>query len=425
MSSNTNAHEIVILGGNFGGINAVHHLLRQTLPQLQRLNQSTSYHITLITPNTSFFFKIASPRALINSTLIPHEKVFIPLSEAFSKYDSSKLELVQGIASALDPAQRTVTVSIGDANTTRQIHYDSLIISTGTTSKSPLWTLHGNESLSKKALESLNVALPNAKTVLIAGGGAAGVETAGEIASNYPNTKVTLLSGGNRVLPKVKQATSARAQAYLENNFRVEVLHNLRVVNSNPTQPGVSPTTLTLSDGSSRETDLYIDATGGTPNSQFLDKSWLDESGRVITRDTYFRVKGAGEDNVKGIYALGDIVAGSTNTALELDAMVSTMCSSIAVDIAGDLGIKKPAESAPGLLSSVWKMVSGGSGGFPVQQEFKPLKETIFVPIGNGGGVGQLMGWRIPSLLVKIGKAKSFLIELVGPNITGEKWKKA
>lgn len=426
MSSNSNSHEVVVLGGNFGGINAVHHLFRQTLPRLQRLDQSRSYHITLVTPNTSFFFKIASPRALINSTLIPEEKIFKPLSEAFSKYDSSQFELVQGVASALDPIQRVVTVTTSDASTTRQVHYDSLIISTGTTSKSPLWTLHNDESLTKKALDSLHTALPNAKTVLIVGGGAAGVETAGEIASNFPNCKVTLLSGANRLLSRVKQATSARAQDYLETIMHVEVLHDVRVESTNPAHPGASPTTLKLSDGSSREADIYIDATGGIPNSEFLSKSWLDETGRVITRDAYFRVRGSGSDDVKGIYALGDIVAGSSNSALEIDPMVTTLCSSLAVDIVGDLGIPKPEEPAPGLLNSAWKMIFGGSGSdYPVQQEFKPMKETILVPIGNGGGVGQIFGWRMPSLLIKMGKAKSFFVELVGPTVSGEKWKKA
>ncbi|KAB8303906.1 hypothetical protein EYC80_005269 [Monilinia laxa] len=427
-NSNSNSHEVVILGGNFGGVNAVHHLLRQTLPQLHQLDQSKSYHVTLVTPNTSFFFKIASPRALVNSTLIPHEKIFRPLSEAFSKYDSSQFELIQGVASALDPAQRTVTVSIGDdTGITQQLHYDSLIIiSTGTTSRSPLWTLHNDQSLTEKALNSLHAALPNAKTVLISGGGAVGVETAGEIASNFPSSKVTLLSGANRLLSRVKQGTSARAQDYLENIMRVEVINHVRVESTNPTEPGASPTMVKLSDGSSREVDIYIDATGGIPNSEFLSKSWLDETGRVITSDAYFRVKGSGSDDVKGVYVLGDLVAGSSNSALELDAMVTTLCSSLAVDIAGNLGIKRPEEPAPGLLSSAWRLILGSSGnGYPVQQEFKPMKETIFVPIGNGGGVGQVFGWRVPSLLVKFGKAKSFLIELVGPTISGEKWKKA
>ncbi|KAI9647753.1 hypothetical protein NHQ30_004140 [Ciborinia camelliae] len=426
--SSSDSHKVIILGGNFGGVNAVHHLIRQTLPQLQRLDQSKSYHITLVTPNTSFFFKIASPRVLINSTLIPKEKVFRPLSEAFANYNSSQFELIQGVASALDPTQRAITVSIGDTDTgsTRQLHYDSLIISTGTTSKSPLWNLHKDQSLTVKAFESLHSALPNAKTVLIAGGGAVGVETAGEIASNFPNCKVTLLSGASRVLSKCKQATSARAQDYLEKIVHVEVINNIRIESTSPADPGTSPTTLKLSDGSSREVDIYIDATGGTPNSDFLPKTWLDETGRVITRDPYFRVQGNGSDDVNGIYALGDIVAGSTNSALELDPMITTLCSSLAVDIAGDLGTEKHEEPASGYLDSVWKMIFGGSGpGYPVQREFKPMKETIFVPIGNGGGVGQIMGWRIPSLLVKVGKAKSFLIEIVGPIISGEKWKMA
>ncbi|KAM3068911.1 hypothetical protein ACMFMG_004085 [Clarireedia jacksonii] len=406
----SSSHEILVLGGNFGGVNTVHNLLRSTIPTLKRLDQNKSYHVTLVTPNTHFFFKIGSPRAL--------SKLFRPLSEAFSQYDASQFTLVQGVASSLDASRRTVTVTSGTEE--KQLPYDSLVISTGTTSKSPLWCLHNDQSLTTKALESMHSELPKAKSVVVAGGGAVGVETAGEIAAAHPSCKVTLLSGSHRVLDRAKEATSIRAQDYLEKVVHVEVIHNVRV----DSVSGEHPATLKLSDGSTREVDLYIDATGGKANTEFLPKSWLDETGRVITRDAYFRVKGNGTDDVNGVYVLGDIVAGSSNSALELDPMVSTLCSSLAVDVTSGLEGVKKEESSPGLIGSLLSKFFGSAGGYPKQLEFKPLRDTIVVPIGPSGGVGQVMGWRMPSLMVYLGKGKSYLIELVEPTITGSKWKK-
>ncbi len=49
-------------------------------------------------------------------------------------------------------------------------------------------------------------------------------------------------------------------------------------------------------------------------------------------------------------------------------------------------------------------------------------KDTIFVTVGPKGGVGQLFGWGIPSLMVKKGKSEKFLVDLVDPYVTGTKW---
>ncbi|MCJ1245544.1 hypothetical protein MMC30_002748 [Trapelia coarctata] len=432
MSSPSAPHEIVVLGGNFGGVGAAHYLLRHTIPSLQRVYQSRTYHVTLVTPNTHLFFKIGSPRALINSTLIPEAKILRPLTDGFTTYTSSQFSLVQATATSLNPSQRTVTVTptTNEATAPHDLHYDSLLISTGTTSTSPLWTLHTDQSLTTAALKSMHALLPTVKTVLIAGGGPVGVETAGEIAAAYPACKITLLSGGTSLLGRVKPATGARAEAYLEHTMHVEVLHNVRVVKAseppavaaseatNGTTPTSSPTTVTLSDGSSRTVDLYIDATGGAPNSQFLPADWLDASKRVVTHDAYFRVRGSGADDVAGMYVLGDIVAGSNNSAMELDAMVPTVCSSVAVDIAA------AAKPAKGKAGGLWAMVFGGkSGATLVQKEYKPMKDTVVVPIGREGGVGQVMGWRMPSWFVRIAKGKSYLVELVEPLLMGDKWK--
>lgn len=414
-------HEIVVLGGNFAGLGLVHYLFKITIPSLQKLDPAKTFHITLVTPNTDLFFKIGSPRALINDKLIPESKMLRPLSEGLSKYKPEQLTLAQALATSHDASKRTVTITPVGSETTKDLPYDSLFIATGTTSASPLWTFHPDPALTPAAFKALHTSLPTAKTVLIAGGGAVGIETAGEIASFFPSAKITLYSGAAQLLPNNPLVLGPRAQSYLETHAKVEVIHNLRVKASDLSATG---TTVTFSDGSTKTTDLYIDATGGKANTGFLKADWLDGTKRVLTRDAYFRVKGNGSDDVEGVYVLGDVTAGSPNTAMVLDAQTPTVASAFAVDFARKvIGVEAEEKKNPGLLGGLLGLVFGKKAAAPSLVEYKPMKDTLLVPIGPAGGVGLIMGWRFPSFLVSKIKGKNYLIELMDPLLTGDKWK--
>lgn len=410
------AHQVVNLGGNFGGLGAAHYLLRHTIPSLQQLDKEKPFHITLVTPNTHVFFKVGSPRALIQPGLLPEDQLWRPLSECFSRYKRDQITVVQAIATALDVDRRAVKIQhTGAGSSEGEIQFDSLVISTGTTSPSPAWTLHRDQSLTSDTFKSIQSALPKCKTITIVGGGPVGVETAGEIASAYPSVKLAIFSGGGRLLPKVLQETSRKAEAQLK-ELGVDVKHGIRVTDSTPLTEG--GTALTLSNNSTSTTDLYIDATGGVPNTDFVPVGWLDESKRIVTRDAFLRVRGPQGSAPEGVYVIGDVVGGSNNTIFELDAMVPTACSSVGVDIAAKLRPDQPAAKKGGLL----KRFLGGAESGVAQKEYKPMKDTIIVPIGPGGGVGQLFGWQMPSWFVRMAKGKTFLLNLFGPMVTGDKW---
>lgn len=430
-------HEIVVLGGNFGGLGAAHYLLRHVIPILEKHDNTRAFRITLVSPNTRFFFTPASPRSAIQPDLCAESKLWRPLADAFKRYPASRVRLVQAVATGIDTSARTITAqqvssTLGAESQEQQtIAYDSLIISTGTKSPSALWTLRRDENLTSAAFKAVQASLPKAKTILIAGGGPLGVEAAGEISSAYPNAKVTLLSGDSRLLLRLKRLTSQRAQDYLEKKLGVVVIHNVRV-KSNSKRPSESEMAvkIPLSDGSTHSTDLYIDTTGGVPNSEFIPRDWLDETGRVITKGTYFRVRGSANNDphAEGIYALGDIVAGSSNTIVELDAMVPVLCTALGLDIAARYKLPVPASVGnPGLLQSLLAALpwigSGAGAGVLKQKEFKPMKDTIMISIGANGGVGQIFGWQVPSWFVKWAKAKTYFVEMIDPIVSGEKWK--
>lgn len=185
-------HNIVVVGANFAGTAVAHYLLRHTIPALEaQKDQSTTYKVTLISPSTHFFWKISAPRVLVKPDLIPPSKAFLPLDEAFKKYPSEKFALVLGSATALDEQRRTVTVDPLAPASITSVSYDSLVIATGTTSTSALWTLHGSHETSVKELEQVHQLFPKASTILIAGGGPAGVETAGEFSELPPDRSGT------------------------------------------------------------------------------------------------------------------------------------------------------------------------------------------------------------------------------------------
>ena len=407
--SSSKPHEILVLGGNFGGVSVSHYLLKQTFPALASISNSQSYHITMVSPSTHYFFKIAGPRVLVNPHLIPFSKVMLSIPDAFSSYPSSQFTFVQGTATAVDSSSRTATISLHDNSSPQNLKYDTLVLATGTTAHE-LWTLNGPHSLTEAAHSKLHTSLPKAKTILIAGGGAAGTETTGELVENYPSAHTTILSGSTRLLPRLTTATSALAEKRLQEKG-VTVVHNLRVASHTTTPSG--QTDVHFSDGSKKTVDVYIDATGGTPNTGFLPKAWLDANNKIKTDPVTLR--GSGPD-MSGIYAIGDAASYSKGGALDVADGVRPITSSIGADLAALLPQKPKVDLQPKGWFASW---FDDTPKALKPKAFSTLQNTQFVPLGSKGGVGQLMGWGMPSLLVWMGKARHYLLPMAEAGVKG------
>ena len=390
-----------------GGVNVAHYLFRHTIPALRKLDSSKEYEVIIVSPSTHFYWKIGAPRALVNKELIPIETIFKPIKDGLLSYSSGKFSHVQGIATALSASQQSVTVKKFDSST-ETITYNSLIICTGTTSNSPLWTLQGEHTLSQDALNKLHTVLPNARAIVVAGGGAVGVETSGEIAAAYPKAKVTLLSGSSGLLERAPVAgTGKRAEDALK-DLSVEVVHNLRVKSQE--SAAENQVKLTMEDGSTRSADLYIDATGGKANTEFVPVEWLNEQKRVKVDGDTMRVKEA-----SNIYAIGDCADYTNQTYMYTDAAVTPVCSSLGVDVAKTLKGEDCKESQGGLLGWLF-----GSSSALTQKLFKPIKGVMIVPVGRKGGVGSIMGFSAPSFMIYIIKGRTYFTEQVPKTVSGE-----
>ena len=93
-------------------------------------------------------------------------------------------------------SSRGVTFADGD-----QIEGDIVVVATGSSFASPFKPQGGSTQQFADSLRAAHSNLMSARAVAIVGGGAVGVELAGEISSAYPRKAVMLISGSPSLMP--------------------------------------------------------------------------------------------------------------------------------------------------------------------------------------------------------------------------------
>jgi NADH dehydrogenase FAD-containing subunit len=396
--------QILVLGASVAGLASSHYTIRHILPTLPK-EDGVTYSVTLVNPSKEFYWRVAGPRACVSSELIPESKYFLPIEKEFASYPAGSFTFVQGTATGLDTTSRTVTVSKADG-ATDSITYYALIVAVGTHTPAPFLSLQTDEIAAKSALDSFRKALPNAKNIVIGGGGPVGVETAGEIAEFLngtpgwfapakpvsPKAQLTLVCADKKLLPILRESLAKVAEKYL-NRLGCEVMYNTRVESATPTADG--KTTVSLAGGKTLEADLYIDATGSRPNTDFVPKSLLNTKGFVECDKKTLRVTAAGER----VYVLGD--CGSYTRGGILDCW----------------------DALPVVMANLKKDLSGST--VPDKEYKANTAESQVVPVGRNKGVGAFGGWKLPSAMVVMAKGKDYLIALAPPIVSGKQWEKA
>lgn len=200
-----------------------------------------------------------------------------------------------------------------------------------------------------------------------------------------------MLSGSTRLLTRLRPAVGLAAESQLL-KLGVTTKHNLRVLS---TKQEADKTIVTLSDNSTTTVDVYIDATGPTPNSSWLPSSWLTSTHRVQTDLPTLRTP------TPGVYAIGDVASYSKGVLFDCGDAVRPLCSSILQDLSSE----NPK---------------------PKQVPYKQMQtEMQVVPVGQKAGVGVVMGWKVPSWFVWMVKGRTYFIEKAAGTVQGADFVKA
>ncbi|CAO2657186.1 Nn.00g033120.m01.CDS01 [Neocucurbitaria sp. VM-36] len=405
---------ILVLGGSYGGVSLAHYISKHTLPTLP--NPST-YQIIIISSSSEVICRPACPRALISDDMFPQHKLFAATTEHLKQYGQDTCSFVQGSASQIDHERNTVLVKLCNGEK-KVFDFCSLVIATGASTCSPLLGLNTDSTSLRESWAIFRKALPSTKSILIAGGGPAGVEVAGELGEhlngragwfasrlNSPKVRITLVTSSNDILPALRSPIARTAEEYLA-KVGVTIIKGARVEKVEPENAGlvnsslITSATLSLSNGAVISADLYLPATGTTPNTAFLPPALLEPDGRVKTNPQTLRVDAAARPR---IYAIGDASSYARPAIHNILAAIPILGSNIKRDLLLDAG-KSENEVGPDRIF------------------VEDTRETQLVPIGRSKGVGSAMGWRIPSWMVWMIKGRDYWLWTTGKLWSGRQW---
>lgn len=387
------AKTVVIIGAGWAGLPLAHKLLKYTLPKAE-----DGLKVVLISPNSHFYWNVAAVRGIIPNA-ISDEQLFLPIESGFTQYSAKNFEFILGKVERLDPERNNVEVARND-RTQSSLSYDQLVIASGSQIRSNLpFKPVGTQDETLTALHSLQKQIDMAKSVVVAGAGPTGVETAGELAAAYGGEKdITLIIGGERVLqashvlPSVCQAVERDLK-----RLGVKLLYNTQVknvqTNAKGVEDAVAQTVLTLSNGSTLVADLYLPLFGVQVNTNFVPPHLLDSAGN-LNLDKTMRLA-----ETKNIWGIGDVGNLETKQLTVTDAQIIH-------------------------LSGALDSVLTGNGG-QVKEYLPSKKKMVFITMGKRYATGQIGGWRVWGWIVAYVKGRLLFVDTAEEYVGGKRLRHA
>ncbi|KAH8814682.1 hypothetical protein DL96DRAFT_420617 [Flagelloscypha sp. PMI_526] len=286
--STSNKQTIVIIGSGSGG--ALAHTLAPKL-------DASKHELILISPFPYYLLllpalrMIVTPEGNLNST----EKAKIPLDNLFPPGVPGRH--IQGLVMSVEEKN----VILEDGTT---VDYDILVLATGSKWTGPIqFPFRNGDKAVQSYIEKQRANIASAKSVVIVGGGAVGIEMAGEIRHFYPNTKITLVHSGEAPLNKAYPDKFRRAVKNRLEQGKVNAIYN-DYIDDLPEGP---VKVVRTRNGQELKADLVLSACGPTPDvsilktSPFLSNTTTSENTARISPT--FQVQGH-----SNIFAIGDII---------------------------------------------------------------------------------------------------------------------
>lgn len=235
----TSTRNVVVIGGSFSGV----YLARRLANSLP-----TGYKVVLIEKNSHFNYLFNFPRY---SVVTGHEhKAFIPFDSVTQGAPTGIFQRIQDVATQV----RADEVILESGKT---VGYDYLAVATGTAQTPPSNLAATGKAEGCKELRSYQGTIRTAQKIAIVGGGAVGVQMAGDIKSVYPEKRVVLIHSRDQLL----QSFGSKLHEYVLpvlSRMGVEVLLNERPNLPDVTGMNVGPTAISFKSGCSEDFDLIV-----------------------------------------------------------------------------------------------------------------------------------------------------------------------
>ena len=205
-------------------------------------------------------------------------------------------------AVAIDTDEKTVTLKdLGRNDEESVIGYDYLVLATGASAIMPKWAEHSKFVSALKTVPDVDLIKSfidnGARSALIVGGGAIGIESAENLRAQ--GLKVTVCTRGEHILSKIDPEITYYAEKELTDHG--VVLRTGTTVEQ--AQELLSGIKITFSNGIEEKFDFVIVAQGVKPNTQIAEEAGIEVDGQgFIEVDNYMRTSD------EHVLAVGDII---------------------------------------------------------------------------------------------------------------------
>ncbi|USP74636.1 hypothetical protein yc1106_01910 [Curvularia clavata] len=308
--------KVLIIGGGYGGLSTAVNLVNLGLgkpqlsgsvsvPELDRKPQTTP-EITLIDERDGIFHLMGSPLVQTDSEFARESWLRFKDIELLNRSD---VRILQGKANDLDVCNQVLDYTAIDGEKQR-LEYDYAVLASGIRRSWPV----APRTMSKDAfLDDTSSQIRNlsaAATIVVLGGGAVGVEMAGEIKRAWPEVAVTLIHRNHSLLSSepLPEDFKARVLDTLRQSG-VQVRLNCGVMQSQQikTHNGSLKWEVVLSNGDSLLFDERIDTISRVTSDTYVPQRFLADNGALKVLPT-LQLKSAKEAQ-ETHFAVGDCIS--------------------------------------------------------------------------------------------------------------------
>lgn len=327
---------VVVVGGGYGGVTVAREL-------------DEVADVVLVEPKDAFVHAAGALRAATDEAW--QERVFY-------SYDG-----VLAHGTVRRDRARSVSPGVVRLSATEDLEADHIVLATGTAYPFPAKFLEDTTELAQARLARLRRDLAASERVLLVGGGAVGLELAGELTSAYPDLAVTIVEREDDILPGdylPELRESVRAQL---TDRGVTIVTGTTLGSLPPSDVGThEPFAVTTRSGVTIEAQMWFRCYGSRPVTDYLDEDLSRDVRGDGTLPVTEHLNLVGQDS---IWAIGDI------TAVEES---------------------KRATAARAHAAVVAQNIRDAIEGKPPSATYTAAPELIVLALGPTGGASQVAG---------------------------------
>ena len=264
-----------------------------------------TYRLIVIEANEFGYY----PPAALRASVVPgwENEVLVGLDKLF---DDSSRHILMNKTKVISINENNVVVDNNsriEEYTDNVIPYDILILATGSTYTMPCRPNNNTTEGIKSNLRKLQSEIKDSENIVIIGGGALGIEFAGEVQSYHHKRKNVKLIHSNDTLVGKEVGVHNTVLSQLH-DLNIEVLLDDRVENIRDLSFGKCPEQVVKTkSGKEIKADFILNATGTRPNISLVEN--FDNS--LISDKKLIKVKPTlqiDSPKLKRVFAMGDIV---------------------------------------------------------------------------------------------------------------------